>query len=60
MTTTRSYRAALPLETALAELQANSGTQFDPTVVEALIRLLPADTSNALHRSGSPASSALH
>jgi HD-GYP domain-containing protein (c-di-GMP phosphodiesterase class II) len=39
MTTTRSYRAALPLETALAELEANSGTQFDPAVVKALRRV---------------------
>ncbi|HEX2097187.1 MAG TPA: HD-GYP domain-containing protein [Solirubrobacterales bacterium] len=37
MTTTRSYRKAMPLETAIAELRACSGTQFDPKVVEALI-----------------------
>ena len=34
MTTDRSYRKALPLEDALAELQRNRGTQFDPDVVD--------------------------
>ncbi len=37
MTTDRSYRAALPLGTAIAELRANAGTQFDPDVVDALV-----------------------
>ena len=38
MTTDRSYRTALPNADALRELLRNSGTQFDPAVVEALIR----------------------
>jgi HD-GYP domain-containing protein (c-di-GMP phosphodiesterase class II) len=38
MTTDRSYRAALPVEEAIAELERNAGTQFDPTVVDALLR----------------------
>ena len=38
MTTDRSYRKALPHEVAIAELRRNSGTQFDPDVVEALRR----------------------
>jgi HD-GYP domain-containing protein (c-di-GMP phosphodiesterase class II) len=37
MTTTRSYRKALPLSEAIAELERTRGTQFDPTVVDALI-----------------------
>ena len=37
MTTDRPYRAALPQEQAVDELAKNSGTQFDPVVVEALI-----------------------
>ena len=37
MTTDRSYRKALPLHEAIAELQRTSGTQFDPKVVDALI-----------------------
>jgi HD-GYP domain-containing protein (c-di-GMP phosphodiesterase class II) len=36
MTTTRSYRKAMPLEAALAELKACAGTQFDPRVAETL------------------------
>jgi HD-GYP domain-containing protein (c-di-GMP phosphodiesterase class II) len=37
MTTDRSYRSALPLEDAIAELEGNAGTQFDPMVVKALV-----------------------
>jgi HD-GYP domain-containing protein (c-di-GMP phosphodiesterase class II) len=37
MTTDRSYRKAMPLEEAVAELRRVSGTQFDPAVVDALI-----------------------
>ncbi len=36
MTSDRPYRRAMPLETALGELRANSGTQFDPACVDAL------------------------
>ena len=36
MTTTRSYRKAMPLEAALAELRDCAGTQFDPLVAAAL------------------------
>jgi putative nucleotidyltransferase with HDIG domain len=40
MTTTRPYRAAMPLHEALAELQRSAGSQFDPTVVDALLRVI--------------------
>ena len=43
MTTDRSYRAAMSLDEATEELEANSGTQFSPDVVEALLRVLRAD-----------------
>jgi HD-GYP domain-containing protein (c-di-GMP phosphodiesterase class II) len=36
MTTTRSYRKAMPLEAALAEVHGCAGTQFDPQVARAL------------------------
>jgi HD-GYP domain-containing protein (c-di-GMP phosphodiesterase class II) len=39
MTTDRPYRAARTPGEALAELQRCSGTQFDPQVVEALLRV---------------------
>jgi putative nucleotidyltransferase with HDIG domain len=38
MTTNRPYRAALPVADAVAELERCSGSQFDPAVVEALLR----------------------
>ena len=50
MTSDRSYRAAMPLDAAIAELQANSGSQFDPDVVGALVR--------AIERYGAPAAAA--
>jgi HD-GYP domain-containing protein (c-di-GMP phosphodiesterase class II) len=40
MTTTRSYRSAIPASEAAAELVRCSGTQFDPAVVEALLAVL--------------------
>ena len=40
MTSDRSYRKALPLEEAVAELRRVRGAQFDPQVVEALIATL--------------------
>jgi HD-GYP domain-containing protein (c-di-GMP phosphodiesterase class II) len=43
MTTTRSYRKAMPLEKAIEELRANAGSQFDPRVVAVLIEILGED-----------------
>jgi putative nucleotidyltransferase with HDIG domain len=40
MTTNRPYRAAMPVEDALAELRNCSGTQFDPQIVEAVDRVV--------------------
>ncbi|MCB0866318.1 MAG: PAS domain S-box protein [Solirubrobacterales bacterium] len=37
MTSDRPYRAAMAPAEAEAELEANAGTQFDPTIVEALL-----------------------
>jgi HD-GYP domain-containing protein (c-di-GMP phosphodiesterase class II) len=59
MTSTRSYRAAKPIDLAVGELRKGAGTQFDPLLVEAFIAALteegwqlpqpasaPADLSN--------------
>jgi HD-GYP domain-containing protein (c-di-GMP phosphodiesterase class II) len=43
MTTTRSYRNAMSLEAAREELVRNSGTQFDPHVVEALLEVIRSE-----------------
>lgn len=47
MTTTRSYRRAMPQSEAVAELRAHSGTQFDPRVVDAIVALLDRDAATA-------------
>jgi HD-GYP domain-containing protein (c-di-GMP phosphodiesterase class II) len=40
MTTNRPYRKAMPRDEAVAELHANAGAQFEPRLVDALIRVL--------------------
>jgi HD-GYP domain-containing protein (c-di-GMP phosphodiesterase class II) len=40
MTSDRPYRAATSEEEAIAELRRCAGTQFDPNVVEAFLRVL--------------------
>jgi HD-GYP domain-containing protein (c-di-GMP phosphodiesterase class II) len=40
MTTTRTYRKAMSMEAAREELVRNSGTQFDPDVVTALLAVI--------------------
>ncbi len=40
MTTDRPYRKALSVEEATEELERNSGSQFDPEVVEIFLRIL--------------------
>jgi HD-GYP domain-containing protein (c-di-GMP phosphodiesterase class II) len=42
MTTDRPYRPAMTLEEAIAELADKAGSQFNPAVVEALLRILHA------------------
>jgi HD-GYP domain-containing protein (c-di-GMP phosphodiesterase class II) len=52
MTTNRPYRAALPHEQAIAELVENAGTQFDPEVVAAMVKVIaeaPAEPSTQDH-----------
>jgi putative nucleotidyltransferase with HDIG domain len=40
MTTTRSYRKALPVSEAVAEVRRCAGTQFDPAVADALLAVV--------------------
>jgi putative nucleotidyltransferase with HDIG domain len=48
MTTRRPYRDALPHDVAVAELQANAGTQFDPRVVAAALNVMEREEHAAL------------
>ena len=50
MTTDRSYRDAMSLDEAIEELEANSGTQFSPAVVDALLRVLNEDPLTVVAR----------
>jgi HD-GYP domain-containing protein (c-di-GMP phosphodiesterase class II) len=52
MTSARSYKKALPAEQARYELTRNSGTQFDPEVVRALLGV----SVGRLHLAGGPLS----
>ena len=45
MTAERPYRLRLQAEEALRELEEGAGTQFDPRVVEACLRVLPPPAS---------------
>ena len=47
MTSSRTYRKAMPLETALGEIRRCAGTQFDPGLAEAFLRI-SADEIRAL------------
>jgi HD-GYP domain-containing protein (c-di-GMP phosphodiesterase class II) len=47
MTSDRSYRKALPVSEAVAELRRVSGTQFDPRVVDALLATVERDAAVA-------------
>ena len=38
----------MPIEAAVEELKRNSGTQFDPMVVEAFLRILARDGAQPL------------
>lgn len=39
MTSSRTYRKALPIETALEEIRRNAGTQFDPKLAEVFLSI---------------------
>jgi HD-GYP domain-containing protein (c-di-GMP phosphodiesterase class II) len=48
MTTDRPYRSAMPHEAAIAELRANTGTQFDPKIVSALVKVVEHGAPSAV------------
>jgi HD-GYP domain-containing protein (c-di-GMP phosphodiesterase class II) len=52
MTSDRPYRRALPPEAAIAEIVSKAGSQFDPQVAYAFLRLRPR-IEDILHRQGS-------
>lgn len=54
MTTDRPYRRALPLDAAIRELQENAGSQFDPVVVEAFLRMLGRGIAGHLRQPSAP------
>ena len=41
LTTSRAYRAALPVPQALAILREGSGTHFEPALVQAFLKIVP-------------------
>jgi len=47
MTTTRSYRQAMPLADAIAELKRCAGSQFDPRVIDGLLRAVASTFATA-------------
>jgi len=46
MTSDRPYRAGMPIQNATRILLENSGSQFDPKVVDAFIKVLSNETGN--------------
>ena len=49
MTSTRSYREYMPQDKVRAEIEKNSGTQFDPKVAECMISIIDDDRNYVLH-----------
>lgn len=43
MNSNRAYRKSLPFSVCIGELQKNSGTQFDPEIVEAAVSIFSSD-----------------
>jgi HD-GYP domain-containing protein (c-di-GMP phosphodiesterase class II) len=48
MTSTRSYRPALPMEKVLSELSVCAGTQFDPALAKVMLEIIEHDLSSGL------------
>ena len=50
MTSDRPYRRGLPLDTVVRELHKYSGSQFDPTCVDAALRLLDREAEDFIQK----------
>jgi diguanylate cyclase (GGDEF)-like protein/PAS domain S-box-containing protein len=50
MTTDRPYRKAMPIRVAVEELRRNRGSQFDPAVVDAFLRMLTREGAQPLRQ----------
>jgi len=50
MTSDRPYRSGLPLEVVVRELHKYAGSQFDPTCVEACLRLLEREAEHFIQK----------
>lgn len=48
MTSSRTYREAMPLEDALAEISRCAGTQFDPVLADAFLQISPQTLQEVL------------
>lgn len=48
LTNDRPYRRALPLDTSLAEIDRHRGTQFDSSVVDALVRVVSSQPAHLM------------
>ena len=49
MTSTRSYRGALPQEVVRQEIENGKGTQFDPVIADKMIELIDEDVNYEMH-----------
>jgi len=49
MTTDRPYRKAMPIKDAIEELRRHRGSQFDPEVVDAFLKILDRGGAHPLH-----------
>ena len=49
MTTDRPYRKAMPIKAAIEELRRHRGSQFDPEVVDAFLKILDRGGAHPLH-----------
>jgi HD-GYP domain-containing protein (c-di-GMP phosphodiesterase class II) len=56
MTSTRTYRKAMPLEVTLADIRRCSGTQFDPALTEAFLRIAPEKLREIVRQQDVPSS----